>query len=403
MRNLRTLYRFELKKILSRKIVWLTVAVMLMLTGFMICGQLLGGYYVDGKKLDTTYGLFLKTREAERMLTGRVIDQQLLNETWDAYGKIPAVTTMHYTGTDEYWEYAFPYSAVFNFVRKTIGMNTTDAMDWEADEAQMYRMRQAMMEDTWKDWYLTEGEKEYWRRQELSIEKPIVYAYKEGWWTLLDALYTFGIMAQLTIAVCLSNVFTVEQTRKTDQLILCSRYGKGTLYRAKMLAGISFAAGISLLYTIAAFALTVAVYGGEGFYAAIQLIYPDYSAPLSVGRVVLIGYGVMLIATILTSAFTMVLSEILRNGIGTLAVIGGIIILSMFVIIPSQYRVLSQIWDYLPCTFVSIWNILDCRLIPFFGAYLTNIQFVPVIYIVLTGILSVIGLKVYQSYQVRAR
>ena len=403
MKNLQTLYRFELKKILSRKIVRITVAAMLVLTGFTICGQFMGGYYVDGQKLDSTYGIFQKTRAAEMTLTGRVMDQQLLNETWDGYGKIPVVTTTHYTGTKEYWEYAFPYSAIFNFVRAATHMTTSVAMDWKPDEAELYSMRQAMLENDWNSYYLTEGEKEYWRKQELFIEAPFEYSYKEGWWTLLDALYTFGLMAQLTIAVCLSNVFTVEQTRKTHQLILCSRYGKGTLYRAKIFAGISFAAGVSLLYTVAAFVLTMAVLGGEGFSAAIQLIYPEYSAPLSVGGVVLIGYGVMLIASILTSVFTMVLSEILRNGIGTLAVVGGIIILSMFVNIPYQYRVLAQIWDYLPCTFVSIWNILDCRLIPFFGTYVTNMQFVPVMYIVMTGIFSAIGFKIYQGYQVGAR
>lgn len=265
-------------------------------------------------------------------------------------------------------------------------------------------MRHAVLEGSWNSFYLTEGEKEYWRRQELSVEKPIEFAYKEGWWTLLIyCLYTVGLMAQLTIAVCLSNVFTVEQTRKTDQLILCSRYGKGPLYLAKMLAGISFSAGVSLLYTIAAFVLTMAVYGGDGFSSAIQLIYPDCSAALNVGGVVLISYGLVLAASILTGIFTMVLSEILGSGIGTLAVIGGITILSMFINIPVQYRVLAQIWAYLPCVLVYTQNILDYRLIPFFGTYLTNIQFVPILYIVTGGLLSATGLKIYQRCQVRAR
>lgn len=403
MRNLQTLYRFELKKILSRKIVWVTIAFMLILTGFITCGQLMGGYYVEGKKLDTTYGVFLKSRETERALTGRVINQQLLDETWDAYGKIPAVRDIHYTGTEEYWEYAFPYSAIFNFARNAAHMNAADALIWEADEVELYSMRQAELEDSWDSFHLTEGEKEYWRRQELSVEKPVAYAYKDGWLVLLYNLYTIGLMAQLTIAVCLSNVFTVEQTRKTDQLILCSRCGKGTLYLAKTFAGISFSTGISLLYTIATFALTMAVYGSDGFSAAIQLIYPDCSVPLSVGGVVLICYVLMLIASILTGVFTMVLSEILRSGIGTLSVIGGITILSMYTLIPVRYRVLAQIWNYLPCVIVDIQNMLDCRLIPFFGTYLTNMQFVSILYFITGGILSVAGLKIYQRYQVRAR
>ena len=403
MRNLQTLYRFELKKMLSRKIVWITIGVMVILIGLSVCGQLMGGYYVGGEKLDSVYNIFLKGRETEKELTGRVIDQQLLDETWDAYGKIPADRN-YYNGTEEFWEYAFPYSAIFGFVRNISNMNIADAMAWDANEVELYSMRQDMLENSWNIFYLTEGEKEYWRRQELFVETPIEYAYKEGWWMLLNyGLYTVGLMAQLTVAVCLSNVFTVEQTRRTDQLILCSRYGKGTLYLAKMFAGISFSAGVSLLYTLAIFTLTMAIYGGDGFSAAIQLIFPDCSAPLSVGGVVLISYGLVFAASILTGVFTMVLSEILRNGIGTLAVIGGITILTMFITIPVQYRVLAQIWSYLPCVLAYTQNILDYRLIPFFGTYLTNIQFVPILYVVTGGILSVTGLKIYQRYQVRAR
>ncbi|MCH5334020.1 MAG: ABC transporter permease [Agathobacter sp.] len=403
MKNLRTLYRFELKKLLSRKIVWITVAAMLVLAGFTVCGRFLAGYYVDGERLDSNYGIFQKTRAAQRALSGRVIDQQLLKETWDAYGKIPTDAEVPYVGTEEYWEYAFPYSAVFNFVRATTGMTVSAAMDWKADEADLYRKRQDMLENYWDGYYLSEGEKEYWRQQELSVEKPFTYAYNEGWERLFVVFYTLGLMAQLTIAICLSNVFTIEQSRKTDQLILCSRNGKGTLYLAKLFAGIGFAAGISLLYTIAVFALSLAILGGEGFGAALQLIYPDCSLPLSVGQAVLIAYGLMLIASILTGIFTMVLSEILRNGIGTLSVIGGIILLSMFVNIPYHYRVLAQIWDYLPCSYLTIWNVLDCRLVPFFGTYLNGMQFVPILYLVTAGILWLAGYKIYQAYQVRAR
>ena len=168
MKNLQTLYRFELKKMLSRKIVWITIGIMLILTGLSVCGQLLGGYYVEGKKLDTTYGVFLKTRETERALTGRVIDQQLLDETWDAYGKIPADSN-YYNGTEEFWEYAFPYSAIFDFVRSAANMSIADTMAWDADEAQLYSTRQAVLENSWNSFFLTEGEKEYWSRQELSV------------------------------------------------------------------------------------------------------------------------------------------------------------------------------------------------------------------------------------------
>ncbi len=402
MKNLKTLYQFEMKKIFGRKIVWITVVIMLLLTASTVCSQLLGTYYIDEKKIDSNYAIFQRSRTYEKTLSGRPIDQRLLEETWDAYGKIPD-TSGHYAGTKEYWTYAFPYSAIFVFVTNTCDMDAAETLNWKPDETELYAGRQDMLENLWNSAYLTEGEKEYWRQQEMSMETPFMYAYKEGWWMLLDGLYTIGIMTLLTIAICLSSVFPVERARKTDQLIFCSRYGKRTLYLAKILAGISFAAGTALLYTAAAMVLALAVYGCDGFGAAFQLIYPDYSGSISVGQAVLISYGLLLAAAVLAGAFVMVLSEILRNAVGTLAVISGVIILSMFVDIPYHFRVLAQIWDYLPSMFLSLWNIFDCRLVPFAGTYLTNTQFVPVLYLGMAGVLLAGGSKLYQRHQAEIR
>ncbi len=402
MKNLKTLYRFEMKKIFGRKIVWITVGIMLLLTASTVCSQLLGTYYIDGKKVDSNYAIFQKSRAYEKTLSGRPVDQSLLEETWDAYGKIPSASE-HYAGTKEYWTYAFPYSAIFGFAANACDMDPAEALNWEPSEAELYEGRTEMLEDLWDGAYLTEGEKEYWRQQELSVKTPFVYAYKEGWWMLLDGLYTIGIITLLTIAVCLSSVFPVERARKTDQLIFCSCYGKRTLYLAKILAGISFAVGIALLYTAAAMVLALAVYGCDGFGAAFQLIYPDYSGSISVGQAVLISYGLLLAAAVLAGAFVMVLSEILKNAVGTLAVISGVIILAMFVNLPVHLRVLVQIWNYLPSVFLSLWNIFDCRLVPFAGTYLTNAQFAPILYLGMTGALLAGGSKLYQKHQAEIR
>ena len=402
MKNFKTLYHFELKKIFSRKIVWITIAIILILNASTVYSQILGTYYIGEKKVGSNYSIFIQSKNNEKALSGRLIDQQLLDETWAAYGRIP-VQSQQYTGTEEYWKYAYPYSAVFNFVREYMGVSVEDALNWKANESSLYGGRQDVLESIWNNYYLTKGEKDYWSQKELSVEKPLKYAYKEGWWTLLDALYTIGIMTLLTIAVCISNVFTVEQSRKTDQLIFCSCYGKSTLYMAKLSAGISFAAFVALFYTIVVGLQTLLLYGWDGFSAAFQLIYPDYSAPISVGQAALAAYGLLIMAAVLTGVFTMILSEILKNGVGTLAVLSGIIILSMFVSIPNHFRVLAQIWNYIPSVFLAIWNIFDCRLVPFMGTYLTNIQFVPILYIVISILLSVLGYQIYRRNQVETR
>lgn len=50
----------------------------------------------------------------------------------------------------------------------------------------------------------------------------------------------------------------------------------------------------------------------------------------------------------------MVISEMFRSGIVALAISTGLIILGNVIMIPTQYRVIAQIWDWLPMAYLSI-------------------------------------------------
>ena len=55
-----------------------------------------------------------------------------------------------------------------------------------------------------------------------------------------------------------------------------------------------------------------------------------------------------------------------------MAVMVGILLLSMAVNIPDQFRMASQLWLCIPSNALAIWNLLDCRLIPLFGNILPD-------------------------------
>ena len=80
MNNLNLLYRYELKKMFQRKIVWLTVMVCMVVTGFSILSGLIGAYYVDGVKVDTHYHIFQTDHTYQKALSNRKINQSLLEE-----------------------------------------------------------------------------------------------------------------------------------------------------------------------------------------------------------------------------------------------------------------------------------------------------------------------------------
>ncbi len=81
----------------------------------------------------------------------------------------------------------------------------------------------------------------------------------------------------------------------------------------------------------------------------------------------------------------------------------GIMFLTMLVDIPYQFRTLSQIYDLLPTNLLVTWAFWDDRLVSIFGKYLTNFQIAPIIYLMFTVLLFLVGKRRYQKYQIGAR
>lgn len=55
MRLFGTLFLYEYKKILRKKIVWISTLLCIIALVFSICSPLLGSYYIDGKRISTNY------------------------------------------------------------------------------------------------------------------------------------------------------------------------------------------------------------------------------------------------------------------------------------------------------------------------------------------------------------
>lgn len=397
MRNFFTIYQYEIRKICRKKINRLATAVIFIGIAISVCAQLLGSYYVDGVRVDTHYHMFQVDSAYQKALSGRNLDQMLLEEMKAGYDRIPDGAE-RYSLTEEYQTYARPYSAVFNLVRITMGMTVSEAFAWKADEDTLYAQRLAYMEELWKENGLSQGEAAYWKEKDKLVKKPFTFYYAEGYRILTDCIYTVGIMLLLLTALCLSGVFTEEHTRRTDQLLLCSRFGICRLYWAKLAAGISVVMATTVLFTAMIFGLVFGLYGADSFNAAFQLMAGTYAYPLSMGQAVLLSYGMLLLAMVLTGTFVMVISGLLRSNMGTLALVSGMVLLTMFVQFPTQYRVLYQLWSYLPSNFLAEWGIFDSRLVWFFGTYLTAWQAVPVLYLILTAGLAFCGKKLYHHY-----
>ena len=147
--------------------------------------------------------------------------------------------------------------------------------------------------------------------------------------------------------------------------------------------------------------LCLYIYGSEGFDTAIQIFYTNYAGNITIGQTCLIAYGCLLVTAFLISIFIMFLSELFQNSIAAISITTGMMIAGMFVQIPAEYRILGQIWDYLPTCFLSMWNTFDLRLISLCGRHFTSYQVVPLIYILIAILLAWLGSRIYYNRQVR--
>lgn len=403
MANMGILYRYELKKLLKRKLVWVTGIIILLLSVVVIVMDLTGNYYIDGVAVDTNYNMMKTSREYEKQLTGRAVDQEMLEEMKAAYSKVP-MDVEDYTMTTEYQTYARPYSIIFNSVRQILKITQLkEVLSWDINETSLYDKRMEWIEAYWREMNLTEGEKAYWQEKEQLIQKPFVYEYAAGYWKLLADGQSLSILLILYAAICLSDYFSKEHTLRTDQMILSSRLGKKQLYWVKIMAGLSF---LAVYYLLALFVVAMTVfgcYGLEGADAMMQIDVPIYSGTLRVGAVTFIMYALLCLAVLLTGIFVMMLSEVLHNGIVPLAIVSAAAMASIVIGGSENYRILSQIYAYLPFNTLNGRCMFMPYLVPLFGKYLELWQSAPIFWIVAAGVFLLIGRWFYQRYQVSGR
>ena len=402
MKNFWTLVRFELKKILSRKITWIAF-------GIVFTVMLAFGFYrafvsheVNGVRI-TAREEEMQAKAEEKKLAGCLVNDELLADMFAAMATDEATFQ--------------PYRTLYNeLVRDLCGSNTLalskgsvegakEALGISQEEEFVYAARRQQIERKLENQYLTEGEKEYWHNVlETEESVPWEYDYYQGVHFIWVAAYTAIVLIALMLAVSLANLFAEEHQKKTDQLVLCARNGRKVLCGAKITAGLLFTMGSTGLVLLVTAVSQLITFGPDGWNAPIQLIVPNSMVQMTFGEMILYTYVVSILASILYCSIILCCSELFRNStVAVMAVIVVLVLVPMMVLVPYEYRVLSQIFDLNPINVIAIWSATDFRLVPFFGNYLTVHQVAPVLYTVLAAGFLWIGSRAYLKFQVSGR
>lgn len=408
MDNFVTLYLYELKKICKRKIVWITMGILIFIAVFIGIGDALTSLYTldVGDESITVNGLEHLVYEKENAvsLEGQKIDDTMLEEVKAAYVRIYEIAEagegLGQADRNKLEKDREKYKRIFQFIADVTG--NYEAIRSISEEI-LYQERSDELQRNWEEQKLSEKEKAYWLEKENEIDRPFVFGYAGGWETILKGFLSLNFMLVLAITICLSNVFSEEHLRKTDQLILCSRYGRRQLYFSKVAAGVTFGTGCAAVLLLAAVISVACVLGLGGSEVAVQIYLPACSWNITMGQAALLMAAVYMAASVVCSITAMFLSEVTRNSIAVMGIMTGSMFFTMLVNMPYRLRVLSQIYELLPTVILRVWQLWDGRLVSVFGLEFTNFQIAPVIYIAISLWLAIWGRKQYKNYQVTGR
>ena len=398
MKNFWTLVRFELKKILSRKITWIAfgiVFVIMLAFGFY---RAFASHEVEGVRI-TAHEEEMQAKAEEKKLAGRLINDEFVEDMLAAMADHDAAKS-----------YVNAYNEIARYLcGAALGRGTVagakEDLGIAPEEELIYAARRKQIEESLTNQYLTEGEKEYWYNVlETEESVPWEYDYYQGVHFAWVAAYTAIVLIALMLAVCLANLFADEHQKKTDQLVLCTCNGRTTLCMAKITAGLLFTMVSTGLVLLATAVPQLIMFGTDGWHAPIQLIVPTSMVQMTFGEMILYTYAVAILASLLYCSIILCCSELFRNStVAVMAVIVVLVLVPMMVLVPYEYRVLSQLFDLNPINVIAIWSATDFRLVPFFGGYLTVYQVAPVLYVVLAAAFLWIGSRAYLKFQVRGR
>ena len=380
-----TLYRYELKKILTRPYVLLLLVLMLGVTIFLNVKPLLAQEEVAYAEEDGTlvfdtvsrYEAIQLERRFSKEDAGCLLDNEAalemreLNRSYQESATVPTFILLN-------------RFLVQDGIAITYFNPLWDGTDQMADLT--YKAIAYTQEEEYQNQRLTQEEIDYWKEERAEIDTPYTLGYAKGYSGILRLAYWLNLMVLPFVFVCLCGSFSDDHVYKTWPILTSSKHGRKSLALARLVAGETLAGGTLLLLFAVTAAIQFFVHGAQGAGVPIQLLKVENLRPgfgetrlcassrvMTAGQGVLVTVGVSLIILMFAGALAMLLSKLFRRAIPALALPLGLILLSIM-FDPSYYsRIQVQIWSYFPTRRISEEFLLDERLVSLGGIQLESI------------------------------
>lgn len=392
---------YEYKKILSKKSVKITLIIAIFYTALCSVGTLLGSY----QAYESNYEGMIKDREYARALTGRLLDDTLINETVNAYKKIPQAD--QYQETPEYHTYARMYNSVYQVVRPAFNtqsgrFNMNDFQQLTMKEVEQFYLKRQEQLITYMDTIgMSDKVIQEVSKQDAKIKTPLLFGYTGGYTNYFNLSSNLGLTISFVLAICIAPIFCGEYTTGADQLILSSKYGKNRVIMAKLFTGFTLSAIISLVISFLSLGLSLAIYGADGSNAPLQLENFLCPYPLTMAKTAgLVSISIFL-ACLMTATIVMYLSARLKTPFGVIILVVLLLIVPMVVYVPQTELVIYQLFRLFPTQMMSLDSVTNLILYDLFGLIIKPYVFLPMFSTGVCVALTPIAYQTFKKHQVR--
>lgn len=346
-----SLIRYELKKMLSRRVSQVSIAAVLALVAVIAFFNITSQYALDPKEMGTEFegtAAIAQIKANTEALAGPITDEEAteaLREFKEFVGPDGEVKEEYRTDrkpygekANEYWEFSAKNGALMALLTSPwmqgyqMPVSAAAAIDTTGTVDLYGRVRSKIASGLDANGALSynDDERAFWSERAQGMQTPIEYGYAGGWEDFLN-LAQFLIFAMLAVVIACASVFNGEYRAKTDAILLSTKFGKSRLGRAKAAASMIAASAIYWVFTLVFLAITLVFYGADGAGLPIQIynITCAYGISLSAAALIccLVGY----LATLALLGIVLALSAKIDSPMGILAVGVALILIPIFV------------------------------------------------------------------------
>lgn len=353
-----TLVKFEMKKILNKKMNLIVIIFCLILIAilFMMPGKDFLATDEKGNSYQSMQAINIR-KEQIKKISGTLTNKRIIEEV-QKLQELRNNTSNLVTNSDGdidfspkiYNEYLDNRLNLLTNINRVYSNNNTGYITELyrlnlKEQNDFYLLREQRIKEKLNQSYngntYSQQEKNYWMEKSKEVETPFEYGFYYGWSNLYST-YEMLILGIIAICICLSPVFAGEYQNGTDKILLSTKYGKSKGITAKIIASYVFATLVFTIYIIVAIATIFLMFGTEGANLPIQL--SNILSPYALTFLQSLLYNILLSYAVLFGmvGLTLFLSAKLKNPMTVLVMDIAVVMLPVFLTVSSAFGIWNK-------------------------------------------------------------